>query len=99
MKGITGFFGTINEGLSQPMKSEKTAVLFSLILLLITIVSVACVFLLPPIPQWLSYHQFADTRKIWGIPNFWDVVSNLPFLLVGMMGLFAMSTGTKPCPV
>jgi hypothetical protein len=43
--------------------------------------------LLPPIPQDQSYHQFADQRTIFGIPNFWNVVSNLPFLAVGAAGL------------
>jgi hypothetical protein len=43
--------------------------------------------LMPPLRQDLSYHQFADRRTILGIPNFWDVISNLPFLIVGAMGL------------
>ncbi len=41
----------------------------------------------PPLPQSQSYHDFADRRTILGIPNFWDVISNLPFLVVGLMGL------------
>ena len=41
----------------------------------------------PPIPQPLAYHRFADTRTLLGVPNFWNVMSNLPFLLVGMAGL------------
>jgi hypothetical protein len=43
--------------------------------------------LLPPIPQPMSYHQFADQRAWLGIPNFGDVASNLPFALVGIWGL------------
>jgi hypothetical protein len=43
--------------------------------------------LLPPIPQDQSYHQFADQRSVFGIPNFWNVISNLPFLAVGAAGL------------
>ena len=34
-----------------------------------------------------SYHDFADKRTLLGIPNFWDVVSNLPFAVVGIWGL------------
>lgn len=49
--------------------------------------SLAGLLLLPPIPQDQSYHQFADDRTIFGIPNFWNVVSNLPFLAVGAAGL------------
>ena len=41
----------------------------------------------PPIPQPQTYHRFADQRTMLGIPHFWNVVSNLPFILVGAMGL------------
>ena len=40
-----------------------------------------------PIPQDIKYHDFADKRTIWGIPNFWDVMSNLPIFFVGIWGL------------
>ncbi|MGB6194693.1 MAG: hypothetical protein WBF42_19670 [Terracidiphilus sp.] len=45
----------------------------------------------PPLPQSPSYHDFADRRTILGVPNFWDVISNLPFLVVGLMGLLRFS--------
>jgi hypothetical protein len=32
-------------------------------------------------------HQFADQCELLGIPNFWNVVSNLPFIAVGAVGL------------
>ena|SRR5258708_11808601 len=35
------------------------------------------------------YHAFADHRTLLGIPNFWNVVSNFPFAVVGVMGLRA----------
>lgn len=41
----------------------------------------------PPLHQSQSYHDFADRRTILAIPNFCDVISNLPFLVVGLMGL------------
>ena len=41
-----------------------------------------------PIPQSPSYHNFADRSVMWGIPNFFDVLSNLPFVLVGLVGLY-----------
>jgi hypothetical protein len=41
----------------------------------------------PPIPQDLSYHDFADSRRFLGIPNALDVLSNLPFVAVGIAGL------------
>ncbi len=40
-----------------------------------------------PIPQDPHYHAFADSRRFFGIVNFWNVTSNLPFLLVGAWGL------------
>lgn len=49
--------------------------------------SLGGLLLLPPITQDQSYHDFADQRTILGIPNFWNVVSNLPFLAVGATGL------------
>jgi hypothetical protein len=44
-------------------------------------------FLLDPVPQDPAYHDFADDRPLLGIPNFWNVSTNLPFLLVGAAGL------------
>lgn len=41
-------------------------------------------------PQPQSYHAFADARTLLGVPNFWNVISNLPFLLVGVAGLLAL---------
>lgn len=40
-----------------------------------------------PIAQFADYHQLADTRPLFGIPHFWNVISNLPFLIIGAMGL------------
>ena len=42
----------------------------------------------PRIPQPQAYHQFADRDTLIGIPNFWNVISNLPFILVGAWGLW-----------
>jgi len=53
----------------------------------LTVASLAGLMLLPPIPQDQGYHQFADQRTLLGIPNFWNVVSNLPFIAVGAAGL------------
>ena len=50
-------------------------------------VSLLALLLLPPIPQPQRYHSFADQQTLLGIPHFWNVVSNLPFVLVGALGL------------
>ena len=49
--------------------------------------SLATLLLLPPILQDQSYHRFADKRTLLGVQNFWNVVSNLPFIVVGAAGL------------
>ena len=53
-----------------------------------TVVSLAGLLIIPPIAQDQSYHQFADQRTLFGVPNFWNVVSNFPFLAVGAAGLW-----------
>ena len=57
------------------------------LLAIVAIGSVALMLSSPPIGQDLQYHEFADRRDFFGIPNFWNVVSNIPFLLVGIAGL------------
>jgi len=42
---------------------------------------------LPPMAQSLEYHEFADARAAFGIANFSDVVTNLPFVFIGAFGL------------
>jgi len=58
-----------------------------LLLALLTILSFIALTYLEPIAQNLAYHNFADKRTILNINNFFDVASNLPFLLVGILGL------------
>lgn len=41
----------------------------------------------PAIPQDLHYHAFADQRPLLGIPHCLNVISNVPFLIVGGIGL------------
>jgi len=58
-----------------------------LLLISVAIVVAIIALLIPPIPQPLAYHNFADHRGWMGIPNFGDVTSNLPFAIVGVWGL------------
>lgn len=44
------------------------------------------------IPQSPRYHEFADRRTFIGVANFWDVISNVPFLVVGIWGLFVVTS-------
>ena len=47
----------------------------------------AVIWLIGPIRQWQSYHRFADTRSCCGVANTADVLSNLPFLFIGLYAL------------
>jgi hypothetical protein len=62
------------------------------IILGFAMLAVAGVFILPPLVQDTGYHDFADKRAFLGIPNFFDVLSNLPFLIVGASGLIFLKT-------
>ena len=57
------------------------------VLLGVTAAAVTAACVVPPIPQAPAYHRFADTRPLGGVPNGWAVLSNLPFLVVGFLGL------------
>jgi hypothetical protein len=66
-------------------RSKAPYLLFAAALILVVIA-----LFLKPIPQPLSYHNFADHRPWLGIPNFGDVISNVPFAIVGVWGLVAI---------
>ncbi|MDH5657187.1 MAG: hypothetical protein OEZ34_14850 [Spirochaetia bacterium] len=53
------------------------------------------VLFLDPIPQDQDYHNFADRRTFFGIPNFFDVVSNLPFFFAGGYGFYMSAKKTS----
>ena len=53
----------------------------------VTAVAAGAMLLVHPIAQDPAYHRFADGRALFGVPNFWNVASNLPFLFVGAVGL------------
>jgi len=57
------------------------------ILLLLTACALLATLSQGRIPQDPAYHLFADTRALAGVANFADVLSNLPFLIVGLYGL------------
>lgn len=51
---------------------------------------------LPPIAQNPDYHAFHDARAWLGVPNAMNVLSNLPFLLVGWLGFRLMAAERTP---
>ena len=60
------------------------------LIIFFSILAIATLFFIEPIKQDLSYHNFIDTQAKLGIENFWNVVSNVPFLIVGIMGLIQL---------
>jgi hypothetical protein len=57
------------------------------LLIALSVLMVAVAALVPPVAQDPAYHHFADQRAFHRVPNFLNVASNLPFLLVGALGL------------
>lgn len=43
-----------------------------------------------PVPQDPAYYLFADGRTMLSIPNFWNVTSNLPFMFIGIWGMYVV---------
>ena len=74
----------INLSISWPI-NWRDSLIASLV-----IISFVSLFFVEPISQDLAYHMFSDSRTMLGISNFFDVVSNLPFLFVGLLGLFCI---------
>ncbi len=68
------------------LESKRQLLLISIALSLFV-----ALFFMDPIAQDQAYHQFADQNVLFSIPNFWNVVSNLPFIFVGVLGLIAIS--------
>lgn len=64
----------------QASRLELTLIATCLALVLLALLG-------PAIAQPTDHHHFADQRTLWGIPCAWDVLSNLPFALLGFIGL------------
>jgi predicted membrane channel-forming protein YqfA (hemolysin III family) len=56
-------------------------------LVLVVLVLLACILVFVPAAQDPAYHDFADQRVLLGVPNLFDVASNLAFLIVGACGV------------
>lgn len=82
-----------------PPLSEASLRRRGLVLLLTAIACTVAVWLGPPIHQDLGYHQFADTRTLLAVPNALNVLSNLPFAVVGLLGLHKVWVAQAPSPL
>src|SRR3989344_1176426 len=69
------------------MKKETVGYIVLITLALSAIIGI---FFSPPIRQDEDYHHFSDKDTLLGIPNFLNVISNLPFLIVGTLGVLKL---------
>ena len=59
----------------------------------ILLLGLIAMFFIPAIQQDPSYHNFSDQRTLLGVPNFFNVMSNIPYLLIGLpVALLLIST-------
>ena len=73
----------------MPTSPTRAAALTSLVL----VAAAVALLVSRRIPQDPAYHGLADRRALLGIPNALDVLSNLPFAVVGVLGLAVIRRG------
>ncbi len=61
------------------------------LLLLIAAIAIVATLFAPPIPQDPAYHDFADVQSLLGVPNAFNILSNVLILGVGIAGLLQLS--------
>ena len=67
------------------------------LIIAVSLLSVTVLCFLPPIPLGPGYHDFTDRRIFLQIPNYLDVLSNIPFMVVGLWGLlWLLRRSSKP---
>jgi Ceramidase len=76
------------------MKSSQLKLLY-----IISIVAVVAIIFVKPILQSQEYHSFADQSTFFWIPNFWNVISNLPFVIIGSIGILKVFNSIKNSPL
>lgn len=62
---------------------------------MLALAAVAAVALLPPLPEPRMFRALADERAFFGVPNFLNVVSNAPLLLVGAWGAYFVARARR----
>jgi hypothetical protein len=56
------------------------------LLVFLALAAVVAAFLVHPVAQDPGYHRFVDQRTQFGLPNFWNVFSNIGYLVAGAIG-------------
>ncbi len=57
------------------------------LLFALSLIGICSLCFIGPIPEDSSYHDFSDTNRLFGITNFWNVISNIPFFIIGALGM------------
>lgn len=81
--------------MSSSLRARSLADARQLYPAVIALIVAACAFV-PVIAQNPSYHGFADQRTWLGVPHAADVLSNLAFALVGVIGLIRLASRGRP---
>ena len=79
------------QDVSFPMRHWRAG---ALVILLLTLFAGAMA--LDPIAQSAAYHDFADQRVLLGVPNLFDVASNIAFLIAGALGIALCARPRRP---
>lgn len=75
----------MNQTHERNIRKEQIFKIGALIITFLAFIGIT--LFLDPIKQNPNYHLFADKRNLFSVPNFWNVISNLPFILAGLIGL------------
>ncbi len=70
------------------MQKSRLIIIFAIVLL-----AVIAALVMGPVAQDPKFHTFADQRTILSVPNFWNVVTDLPLVIVGAMGMLLLARG------
>src|SRR6185503_20734542 len=84
---------TLGTPILRRAEEPRAGVWLTGLLLLALLVSLT---FLPPLAQPQLFRGFVDDRTLLGVPNFLNVVSNLPFMLIGAWGLLFLARDRDP---
>lgn len=76
--------------------AQRTGVKRAAVFACIPLLAIAALIWHGPIAQDSAYHCFSDQRTLLGIPHFWNVASNVPFAIVGILGLIILRSRRTP---
>ena len=58
-----------------------------ILFLVIFIIFLVFIFI-DPIEQPKNYYNFSDKNNYFSVNNFWNVISNIPFIIIGLIGIY-----------